>query len=136
MLPLMRLAATAGYSVCIEPMPARYGGVCIPGARKIAINKNNVINHQVKTLVHELGHMLFRVEREEHDLELSYSEEELVVESIAFTVCGSLALDTAAFSIPYLAGWSQRAGMDTIERAAGMIDRVAKRIEEFVIPRA
>jgi predicted N-acetyltransferase YhbS len=35
-------------------------------------------------IAHELSHMLLRVEREEDDLELTYTEEELVVESIAF----------------------------------------------------
>jgi antirestriction protein ArdC len=78
--------------------------------------------------------MLLRVERDEDDLELTYTEEELVVESIAFTVCGSLGLDTSGYSIPYLASWAQRASMETVERAAGMVDRVAKRIEEHVIP--
>jgi hypothetical protein len=78
--------------------------------------------------------MLLRVEREDDDLELSYCEEELVVESIAYTVCGSLGLDTLGYSIPYLASSSQRATMETIERAAAMIDRVAKGIEERVLP--
>jgi antirestriction protein ArdC len=135
MLPLTALAESVGYSVVVEPQPERYGGCCVPETRTLAINERKSVNHRVKTLVHELGHMLFRAEREEDDLELSYSEEELVVESIAFTVCGSLGLDTSGFSIPYLASWSQRASMETIEQAAGMIDRVAKRIEEFVIPR-
>jgi hypothetical protein len=134
MLPLAALAESVGYSVVFEPQPERYGGCCILETRTLAINERKSANHQVKTLVHELGHMYFRVEREEDDRELSYSEEELVVESIAYTVCGSLGLDCSGFSIPYLASWSQAAGMETVERAASMIDRVAKRIEQAVIP--
>jgi antirestriction protein ArdC len=114
--------------------PERYGGCCVPATQTLAISERSAINQRVKTLVHELGHMLLRVERQGDDLELSYSEEELAVESIAYTVCGSLGLDTSGYSIPYLASWSQRATMETIERAAAMIDRVAKRIEEHVIP--
>jgi antirestriction protein ArdC len=134
MPPLTALAESVGYSVVLEPQPDRYGGCCIPETRTLAINERKSVNHQVKTLVHEVGHMLFRVEREADDVELSYSEEELVVESVAYTVCGSLGLDCSGFSISYLASWSQAAGMETVERAAAMIDRVAKRIEQAVIP--
>jgi hypothetical protein len=57
----------------------------------------------------------------------------LVVESIAYTVCGSFGLDTTGYSIPYLASWSEGAGLETIELAARTIDRIAKRIEGAVI---
>ncbi len=132
---LIELAGQAGYEVVFEPGPERIGGMCIPGTRLLSINNRPCfsINQQVKTMIHELSHMLLRVERQDDDLELTYSEEELVVESIAFTVCGSLGLDTSGYSIPYLASWAERASMDTIERAAGMVDRVAKRIEEHAI---
>jgi antirestriction protein ArdC len=119
-----------------QPGPERIGGCCVFETRVLSINNRPdfSVNQQVKTLVHELSHMLLRVERADDDLELTYTEEELVVESIAYTVCGSLGPDTASYSIPYLASWAQRASMETIERAAGMVDRVAKRIEEHVIP--
>ena len=55
-----------------------------------------------------------------------------MVESVAFTVCGSIGLDTSGYSIPYLAGWSQRGELETIERAATTIDRLARRIEDAV----
>jgi antirestriction protein ArdC len=132
--PLVELADEAGYNVIFERGPERWGGSCIPATCTLSINNRFSVNQRVKTMVHELSHMLLRVEREEDDLELTYTEEELVVESIAYTVCGSLGLDTSGYSIPYLASWAQRASMETIERAAGMVDRVAKRIEEHVIP--
>lgn len=55
-----------------------------------------------------------------------------MVESIAYTVCGSIGLDTSNYSIPYLAAWSEQAELETIELAAKTIDRIAKRIEERV----
>jgi hypothetical protein len=99
----------------------------------IALNERRSVNHRVKTFVHELGHALWRLERDPDDLPLTCEEEELVVESIAYTVCGSLGLDTSRFSIPYLASWS---ALETIEWAAKTIDRIAKRIEDHVIPTA
>ena len=61
---------------------------------------------------------------------MTYDEEELVVESVAFTVCGSLGLDTSGYSVPYLASWSEDAELETIGRAAGVIDRIARRVED------
>ena len=63
---------------------------------------------------------------------LAYAEGELVVESVAYTVCGSLGLDTAGYSIPYLASWSEVATLETIESVAHLIDRLARRIEDTV----
>jgi antirestriction protein ArdC len=126
---LVELAGELNSGVVIERMPDGRGGYFEPATRRIALNKANPVNHQVKTLVHELSHALLRWDLELTDLELSYSEEELVVESIAYTVCGSFGLDTAGYSIPYLASWSERAGLETIERAARTIDQIAKRIE-------
>jgi hypothetical protein len=55
----------------------------------------------VTTLVHELAHAL--IHRTDPDgAELSYAEEEIVVESIAFSVVGGLGIDTSGYSIPYL----------------------------------
>jgi hypothetical protein len=52
-----------------------------------------------------------------------------VVESVAFTVCGSLGLDSSGYSIPYFASWAEREDIATIEQTAGLIDRLARRIE-------
>lgn len=96
---------------------------------------NHSINQRVKTLVHELSHMLMQEIREQEDRPpVKYAEEELIVEAVAFTVTATLGLDTAGYSVPYLASWSERAPLETIEQAAGTIDRLARRIEDAVVP--
>ena len=65
----------------------------------------------------------------DQDVALTYAEEELVVESVAFTVCRGLGLDPSGASIPYLACWSEAAELATIERTAALIDRMAGRME-------
>jgi antirestriction protein ArdC len=126
---LVELAGELGSGVVIERMPAGHGGYFEPVTKRIALNRANTVNHHVKTLVHELAHALLRWDLELTDLELTYSQEELVAESIAYTVCGSFGLDTSQFSVPYLACWSESAELETIERAAKTIDHIAKRIE-------
>lgn len=132
---LVGLAREIGSEVIVEAIPRGAGGFYVPETRSISVNEANTVNHQVKTLVHELGHALLRAEVDVDDSPFSYSEEELVVESVAFTVCGSIGLDTSGYSIPYLASWSQTTSLDTIEQAARTIDRLAKRIEDAVTTR-
>jgi antirestriction protein ArdC len=129
---LVALAGELGVSVAIEEMSQDRGGYYQPDARRIGLNDSAPVNRRVKTLVHELGHALLHIEHSGDEAKLSYAEEELVVESVAFTVCGTLGLDTAGYSIPYLASWSEGAELETIERTAHLIDTAAKRIEEAV----
>ena len=43
-----------------------------------------------------------------------------MAESIAYTMCGQLGLDTAANSIPYLAVWSERTDPDAWQEIAAL----------------
>ena len=126
--PLVELAGRIGAAVVLEPLSADVGGYFDPQSQRIGINAATWINQQVKTLVHELGHALLRADGEKPSF--SYAEEELVVESIAFTVCGSMGLDASSYSVPYLTSWAEEAELETIQAAAGTIDRIAKRIED------
>ena len=126
--PLVGLAGRIGAAVALEPLPKDVGGYFDPQRGRIGINTALWTNQQVKTLVHELGHALLRADGEKPSF--SYAEEELVVESIAFTVCGSMGLDASGYSVPYLTSWAEEAELEAIEAAAATIDRIAKRIED------
>ena len=132
---LPRLEARAGELECevsIERLAEGCGGYFRAADRRIALSEASSVNHRVETFVHELAHALLHLETDEATV-LSYAEEELVVESVAFTVCGAIGLDTSGFSIPYLTSWSEEAQMETVERAAGLIDELGKRIESAVL---
>ncbi len=87
-------------------------------------------NARAAVLVHELAHALAGRDRREDDPQLDYAQEELVVESVAFTVCGGLGIDTTGASVPYLAAWAEHAPLATIEATAALIDRLARRVED------
>ena len=127
---LVCLASDVGSDVTVKPLPAGCGGLHDLTTLAIDINEDASVNQRVKTLVHELGHRLVRAEAQEGEAPMTYDEEELVVESVAFTVCGSLGFDTSGYSIPYLASWSEDADIETIEGAAAVIDRIARRVED------
>jgi antirestriction protein ArdC len=86
-------------------------------------------NAQVATTIHELAHALVRSDREQGDPELTHGEEEVLVECVAMAVCGTVGLDTSADSVPYMASWGTG---EEIERYAGLVDRLARRLEDAV----
>ena len=114
-------------------LPAELGGFYEPRTRRIVVNHCRSVNGQAATLIHELAHALVRCDRQPEDPALSYAEEELVVESVAYTVCGACGLDAA---VPYLASWAEQAELQTIEQTAKLIDRLARRIEDPLLTAA
>jgi hypothetical protein len=113
----------------------RYGcedGGVVWETRTISINNRISSNRQVRALVSILALLIEIDEREGGDLDLSYTEEALLVDSIAFTVCRTIGLDTES-SAPAMSSWPQ-ASPETIERAAEMVDWVAAQIEKHIVP--
>lgn len=134
--PLAAFARSLGLSVVVEPVPGTACGYHEPSADRIVIDvasERFSPNAQLQTLVHELAHALVRRDRRDHDPTLPYAEEEVVAESVAYAVCGALGLDVSGDSVPYLAGWGERAEGEPIERYAALIDRLASRLEDAAL---
>jgi antirestriction protein ArdC len=131
--PLAAFGASLGYTVAVENIPGSALGYCAPSRHRIgveAVSDAFSPNAQVATEVHELAHALVRCDRREDDPELTYREEEVVVECVAFSVCSTFGLDTSGDSVPYLASWSEGG---EIERYASLIDRLASRLEDAAL---
>jgi antirestriction protein ArdC len=133
--PLVEFADSLELDVAIETVPGAACGYHEPATGRIVVEDVGPefsANAQVSVLVHELAHALVQIERREGDPKLGYAEEEVVVESVAWSVCASLGLDTAGSAVPYVAGWAERAEGDPIEAYAELIDRLARRLEDVV----
>ena len=89
-------------------------------------------NARVSTLIHELAHALVASDRRDGDPVLTYAQEEVVAETVAYSVCSGLGFDTSGESVPYVASYCTTTGVDAIQSFASLIDRLAKRIEEAV----
>jgi antirestriction protein ArdC len=129
--PLEDFAQTLGYSVTIEPLNGPEG-VCSHRAHTISVDAALEVNGRIAALIHELAHALVKVDRGDGDPQLSYAAEELVVESVAYSVTAAAGLDTSANTIPYLTSWSQTTPIATIHAHAQLIDRLARRIEDTI----
>jgi N-terminal domain of anti-restriction factor ArdC len=129
---ITELASTIGYRVDLRDT-GRADGTCNRKARQITIAERLSPNGRVVAGIHELAHALVGIDQDAP--ELTYAQEELVVESVAFTCCKTLALDSSANSIPYLASWAESASLDVLEHTAGLIGRLADRIEAALLHR-
>jgi antirestriction protein ArdC len=130
--PLVAFSSDLGSEVTFEPIHGAAAGYHEPATGGIVIDDgpDHSPNAEIQTLVHELTHRLVRADRRDDDPRLDYRSEELVAESVAFTVCAGLGLDTASDSVPYLAGWGGEEATDQLQAFAHLIDRLAKRIED------
>ena len=121
----------------VSPVPIRFAEID-SGAKgyyhtvdkEIVIQKGMSENQTLKTLVHEVSHARLhdRDAMKAEGVIKSAQQKELEAESIAYTVMFHYHMDTAGYSIPYLASWSGsqdtkqlKACMDTIRRTAGEI---------------
>jgi hypothetical protein len=114
-----------------EPPPLRRNAALRVISGRIVIDSDPEVsaNARVSILVHELSHALVRRDRREGDPKLTYGEEEVVVEAVAFCVCAGLGLDTGGAAVPYVAGWGGEQAALSIEAYAQLIDRLARRME-------
>jgi antirestriction protein ArdC len=133
--PLVEFADSLELEVAIELVPGAASGYHEPATGRIVVEDVGPAfsaNAQVSALVHELAHALVRIDRRDGDPKLGYAEEEVVVESVAYSVCGALCLDSAGSAVPYVAGWAERVEGDPTRAYAELIDRLARRIEAVV----
>jgi antirestriction protein ArdC len=133
--PLAEFGRSLDLTVSVENIPGAACGYHEPATGRVVIEEQGPefsANAQLSVLVHELSHALVRIDRREEDPKLDYASEEVVAESVAYSVCASLGLDTGGSAVPYVAGWFERAEGDPLEAYAELIDRLARRIEAVV----
>lgn len=131
--PLTEFGGSIGSEVTFEPVPGTADGFYELASRRIVIDSALAPNAQVKTLLHELAHALLRVENDAEAGDLSYAEEELVVECVAHVVCSLVGLDASGYSIGYLASWSEGTSLEVLRSRAELIDGLARRLEDVVL---
>ena len=118
----------------VSPVPIRYEGM--EGDRKgyfidlnhpIAIKEGMGEAQTAKTGVHEVAHAKLHAKEIEQETGIAKDREtkEVEAESIAYTVCQHLGIDTSDYSFGYIAGWSSgkempelKSSLDTIRRTS------------------
>lgn len=98
---LSDFAASQGVTVTlVEPgeLPPSVMGYYEARTQSIVVGAHSQ-RQRTKTLAHELGHHVARVD--------DRAENECIAEGIAYVVCGHFGIDTGERSFPYVATWAQ-----------------------------
>ena len=86
--------------------------------------KNGLSQQQeIKTLIHEIAHSLLHNSEKvkESKTKISRNDMEVQAESVAYTVCSALGIDTSDYSFGYIAGWSQGKEIKELKNALDLI---------------
>jgi antirestriction protein ArdC len=132
LLPALEgLAEEIGYAVSYVEELAGAAGVCNRLERTIRVRTAMAANRTVAVLIHELAHALVA---EALERGLPYALEEVVAESVAYVASATAGLDVGCEAVPYVAGYGGDDALGVLERSAGIIDSVARRIEQALEP--
>lgn len=95
-------------------------------ARSVAVRENMDPAAQVKTLAHELGHVLLH-DPEDEDARQHRGIGEVEAESVALMVGAAHGMDTSGYTIPYVSSWAARVdGKEPVEVVKATGERVRR----------
>ena len=81
----------------------------------------------VKTTIHEIAHAILH-SKDGDEEKADQRTREVQAESVAYTVCRYLGLDTSDYSFGYVAGWSKKQSTDELKASVEAITRTADQI--------
>ena len=136
----------------VSPVPMRFDeiegdakGYYSDADKEICIQVGMGESQTIKTMIHEVAHAMlhnsdFMKQRGEEKDRLTKETE---AESIAFTVCSALGIDTSDYSFPYVASWASgkelkelKDSMDTIRlTAADFLEKLETAVAERSVER-
>ena len=142
------LMNVAPVHIGFEDIPGDSKGYFHTEEKRIAVKENMSESQTLKTMVHEVAHsMLHNKEINRDDLMEApikdRNTKEVEAESVAYTVCQHLGIDTSDYSFGYIAGWSSgkdmrelKSSLDTIRKmASGLITGIEGALRELQLNR-
>lgn len=131
----------------VSPVPMRFDeiegdakGYYSDADKEVCIQVGMGESQTIKTMIHEVAHAMLHNSdlMKQHGEEKDRLTKETEAESIAFTVCSALGIDTSDYSFPYVASWASgkemkelKDSMDTIRlTAADFLEKLEAAIAE------
>lgn len=128
--------AVEGWTVTREEIPGEVNGyTTMDGTRRIVVDAELSDAQAAKTILHEAAHALLHVDDEPGEYVAHRGLKECEAESVAYIVAGILGLDTSAYSVGYVAGWTQ-GNTETIRDTAANVLRAAHKIADAITTEA
>lgn len=96
-------------------------GYYSPADNQIVVKPGLSQQQEIKTMIHEIAHSLLHNSEKIKDKKISRNDMEVQAESVAFTVCSALGIDTSDYSFGYIAGWSRGKDIKELKNALDLI---------------
>lgn len=110
-----------GWKVSREQIPGTVNGyTTTDGSRRVVVDADLSDAQAAKTILHEAAHVLLHSKEEHAEYVAHRGVKECEAESVAYIVAGIVGLDTTAYSIGYVAGWTA-GDTDTIKATAANV---------------
>lgn len=136
----------------VSPVPIRFGeiegnakGYYSHVDKEICVRADMGESQTIKTIIHEVAHAMLHDsdQMKQRGEEKDQLTKETEAESIAFTVCSALGIDTSDYSFPYVASWASgkelkelKDSMDTIRlTAADFLEKLETAVAERSVER-
>ena len=126
-----KLEAVAPVPVAYENIEGTANGYYSHKEERIVIQEGMSQQQTVKTLVHEISHAILH-SKEGEEKEANRNTREVQAESVAYTVCSMLGLDTSDYSFGYVAGWSTGKDIKELNASMEVIRKTAQDIAEKI----
>lgn len=120
-----------GWSFTIEPVAGSANGYTAPDARRVVVDEGMSPAQTAKTALHEAAHAILHSDEDHSEYLAHRGIKETEAESTAYVVAGLLGLDTADYTIGYVAGWSG-ADAEVIKATAANVQTAANTIYEAI----
>ena len=136
----------------VSPVPIRFGeiegnakGYYSHMDKEICVRADMGESQTIKTMIHEVAHAMLHDsdQMKQRGEEKDQLTKETEAESIAFTVCSALGIDTSDYSFPYVASWASgkelkelKDSMDTIRlTVADFLEKLETAVAERSVER-
>lgn len=100
--------------------------------KEIVIREGMSESQTIKTLVHEISHAILHDRENGEEKDAARHTAEVQAESVAYTVCQYIGLDTSEYSFEYVAGWAESREVKDLTNSLEVIRKTAKEIIEKI----
>lgn len=121
-----------GWSVDREEIPGETNGfTTVDGSRRVVVDANLSDAQAAKTILHEAAHVILHSTEGLAEYMMHRGLKECEAESVAYIVAGIIGLDTADYSVGYVAGWTAK-DPELIKTTAANVLRAAHKIADAI----
>lgn len=125
-----KLESLSPVPVAYEPISGGANGYYSHATNSIVVDAGLSEQHKVKTLIHEIAHSILHNKDNGDEKDADKNTKEVQAESVAYTVCNWLGLDTSEYSFGYVAGWSAGRELKELTESMEVIRKIAGEIIE------